>query len=528
MPATQGFPNYNDMFIDLAEHFDEFLQNRVRKHPMLWVDRIPKGALTPYEGLVRKTNIFHGGLGEQAGLSNWNRIQTSRKSAGANPGFDACNVPTPKTFGYAIEPRQYTGYQAYWQSTPICVNDVRFLHEGREQCRLITSFMGYITQSVWENWNREQYVKQAVDAGHAFILTEGGLDYDSQSVRFSYDPFTEDTDGDSTITVPLSLKISSLNWSYFDWWQDFLGDQCPEAAPAQMNGMPVFGLVIHKRDFDKMVMGDPDLREDLRYAKSSVLFDDYRKFNEFKGWALIHDQRQMRFKYKKTDSGNAIFKRVLPMRLGRVTADVFGGGIPEANPDYANAEIAIGVVFMREVLQNLIPQPITNLPTGMIFGPAPGYDGRFSWVNEYDRELNPNRENGFFLARFEAFPKPLMFSSDVIAFLYRRCPQTWASTCEVNTLPDTADESDAVALASNVAAGDIDATNKTVIVTLAARLAGGVGDAVTLVLTGGGAGTTATSAVIAEDALAPTYKLAFASGTIAASDLTTAATVEMA
>lgn len=218
MAPKQGFPSYNQAFIDLAEHFDQFLSNRVRKHPMLWVDRIPKGTLTNYEGLVRKTNVFHGGLGEQAGLSNWRKVQTSRKPAGDNPGFDACAIPTPKTFSYSIEPMQYTGYEAYWQSEPICVNDIRFLHEGREQCRLITSFMGYITQSVWENWNREQYVLQAVNSGHAFVLTEGGIDYDSQTVRFTYDPFAEDSSGNSYLTLPATLKISTLNWSYFDWW----------------------------------------------------------------------------------------------------------------------------------------------------------------------------------------------------------------------------------------------------------------------------------------------------------------------
>lgn len=522
MSVKAGLPNYNQAFIDLAEHFDQFLQNRTRKHPMLWVDRIPKGTLTNYEGLVRKTNVFHGGLGEQAGLSNWHKVSTSRKPAGADAGFDACGIPTPKTFSYSIEPMQYTGYNAWWQSEPICVNDIRFLHEGREQARLITSFMGYITQSVWENWNREQYVLQAVKAGHAFVLTEGGLDYDSQSVRFDYDPFDSES-----ITLPASLKISTLNWSYFDWWQDFLGDQCPEAAPAQASGLPVFGLVIHKRDFDKMIMEDAQLREDMRYAKSTILFDDYRKFSEFKGWALIHDQRQMRFKYQKTDGTTATFKRVLPMRLGRASADVFGKGIPEANPEYNNAEIAIGVVFMREVFQNLIPNPLGNAGGGMIFGTMPGYNGQFHWVNEYDRELNPLRKNGYFLAEFEAFPKPLSFASDAIVFLYRRCPQTWLTDCAVESFTDTAAAADAVALASAVASGDIDADNKTVVVTLAKKLAGGVGDAVTLVLTGGGAGTTATSAVIAEDALAPTYKLAFASGTIAANDLTTAATVKI-
>lgn len=518
MPITTGgVVNYNQKFIDLAEHFDQFLANRARKHPNIWFDRIPKGALTNYEGLVRKSNIFHGGLGEQAGLTNWSTIQTSRKPTGDTEGFDACAYD-PKTFNYAMESIQYTGYRSSWQSEPICINDIRFLHEGREQARLITSFMGYITQSVWENWNREQYVYQAVKNSHAFILTEGEPEYDSTSNRFSYDPYTADADGDTVITFSRSLKISTLNWSFFDWWQDYLGDQCPEAAPAMQDGLPVFGLMIHKRDFDKMIMEKPDLRDDLRHYKASVLFDDYRKFSEFKGWALIHDQRQMRFKVKSVDANTVTAKRVLPMREGRAGTI---GNIPEANPDYNKAELAVGIVFMREVLQNLIPVPISNAGGGMMFGPAPGYDGRFQWINEYDRELNPLKEVGYFFARFEAFPKPLMFSSDAIVFLYRRCPQTWGTVCAINEASDTAASGESVALAADAVAADVDSDNLTLTVTLAKRLACGVGDAVTL--TQGGSSPTA--GYIAEDANAPTYVIAFASGTITYGDYTTSNTV---
>ena len=510
MPITTGgVVNYNQKFIDLAEHYDQFLANRARKHPNIWFDRIPKGTLTNYEGLVRKTNIFHGGLGEQAGLQNWSPIQISRKPNGNNPGFDACAYDT-RTFNYAVESIQYTGYRTAWQSEPVCINDIRFLHEGREQARLITSFMGYITMSVWENWNREQYAYQAVKNGHAFILTEGGIEYDAQTNRFSYDPYTTDADGDNVVTFPASLRLSSLNWTFFDWWQDYLGDQCPEAAPANVDGLPVFGLMVHKRDFDKMIMGNPDLREDLRYHKASVLFDDYRKFAEFKGWALIHDQRQMRFKIKSVANGTVTAKRVLPMREGR-TGTI--GKIPEANPEYNNAELAIGIVFMKDVIQNLIPTPISNAGGGMIFGPAPGYNGTFQWINEYDRELNPLKEVGYFFARFEAFPKPLMFSSDAIVFLYRRCPQTWATDCEVNTLPESADLGDSVKVAASVAAADFSSATRTVVVTLASQLACGVGSAVTVTHADG-----ATPMVIAADAAAPTYTLIWASGAANAPD----------
>jgi hypothetical protein len=506
MPITTGgLVNYNQKFIDTAEHIDTFIQNRVRRHPQIWMDRIPKGALTMFEGLVRTTNIFHGGLGEQAGLTNWDRMQISRKPSATDSGFDACAYD-PKTFDYAVETRQYTGYRSSWQSEPICVSDIVYVEQGRQQAALITSFLPRITMSVWENWNREQYVKAAVDGGNAFILTDGGMDYAaSPTVRFTYDPTaTYDfggTEEETYVKFPASIKVSTLNWSFFDWWQDYLGDECPEAALAEMSGLPVFGLMIHQRDFDKMVMEDSQLREDIRYAKSSVLLDDYRKFKEFKGWALIHDQRQMRFKAAKVVTEGSVdylyAKRVTPMRNGTA---VTIGNIPEANPEYHNAEYAVGVVFMNEVLQNLIPSPVGNLGGGMVFGAEPGYNGTFKWINEYDRELNPLREVGYFFARFEAFPKPLMYGNQAIAFLYRRCPHVYGTDCDLPPGQLTS----AVPLASTAVAADVDTSNGTVTVTLTAPIACEPGDAVTL------AGVTGyTSATIAESSASPTYVLAF-------------------
>jgi hypothetical protein len=516
---TGGVINYDQKFADVAENFDVFIAERYRAHPTVWVDRIPKGTLSNYEGITRKSNIFHGGLGEQAGLSNWSAIQVSRVPAGTDQGFDACQPADPKTFTYAIESIQYTGKRCSWQGEPICINDIRFVAEAKQQCAMVTNMLSYITQSVWENWNREQYVKQAVDAGHAFILTDGGLDYASDSaVRFTYDGSLEDTDGDTYLTFPLTYKLSTLNWSFFDWWQDMLGDQCPEAAISNLDGLPVFGLMIHKRDFNKMVMGDADLREDYRYADSRVLIADYRTFKEFKGWALIHDSRQMRFKFKKCDGTTVTCKRVTPLKNGKA---VTIGNLPIANEDYQNAEIAVGVVFMKDIVQNLIPTPISNMPNGMQFGAVPGYDGKFMWINEYDRVLNPLREVGYFFARFEAFPKPLMYSGEAVVFIYLRAPQTWSTEAAIENF-DSAATTATVAVAA--VTGDLDSTNNMLTLKLDKILAASVGDTVTMV----DSDVASETAYIADASLAPVYTFVSASAFTTYDKWNTTATVTVA
>lgn len=518
MPITTGgVANYNQKFVDLMEHFDTFLMERYRKHPMIWTDRVPMGTLTPFEGLTRKSHIFHGGLGAQAGLSDWDSIQISRAAAGDDPGHDACAYD-PTTFSYAYETIQYSGKRCSWQSEPICVNDIRFTAEAKQQCQMIVSMLSYITQSVWENWNRENYVKMAVDAGNAFVLTEGGLDYaDSPSVRFTYDPYTPDSDGNTYIQFLKTFKISTLNWSFFDWWQDFLGDQCPEAAVANSDGLPIFAMLMHKRDFNKMVMEDDALREDYRYANSRVLIDDYRTFKEFKGWALVHDPRQMRFSIKAEDSGGTKFKavRVKPMKEGRA---VTIGNLPTADADYTKAELAIGVIFMNQVIQNLIPTPISNMGGGMVFGAQPGYNGKFMWINEYDKDLNPLKEVGYFFARFEAFPKPLIYSGEAIVFLYMREPHVVRTKAAIST-DSTAAATQLVATAA--AAADVVAATKLVKLTLAGYLTGNVGSQVTITDDDAAAYT----AYIASASDAPTYTFLCDSTVPTYTDLTTTASV---
>lgn len=520
MPMTTGgVAFYNQKFIDTVEHYDEFIMERSIANPNVWRDRIPRGTFTLFEGLTKKSNIWRGGLGEQAGLTNWSKVQVSRKAAGADQGHDACNDYNPQTFNYAWETIEYSGYRSSWQSMPICLNDIKFTAEAKEQCRLQAAQCSFVSLTVWENWSREQYVKQAVDAGHTVILTEGGMDFiDDSSVRFVYDPFVADGDGDTYITFDADLKLSTLNWSYFDHLHSYLSDQCPEAALSQDGGMPIFGLMLDLRDVDKAFRSDPELREDLRFAQPSILIEGYPvSVKKFRGWGLMHDPRQMRFRFDHIDaSGNAVCKRVKPMREGRA---VTIGYIPEANPDYYKAEVALGAVLMNNVLQNQVSPTVPNMGSGMVFGSQPGYNGTFAWINEYDRVLNPLRRVGYFFAEFEIFPKPLMYATEAVVFIYRRCPQTWSTGCEIEALDRAA--TTAVAVTAAAVAADVDATAKTVTLTLAKILDARISDTVTINRSTGGTDTV----VIAQDGLAPTYVFASTAAVGAYTDYAAGTTV---
>lgn len=524
MPAIPGgVEYYNKKFIDIAQHIDVFIQERARKHPRLWYDRIPRGNMPLFEGLVRQSNIYHGTLGEQAGLSNWRKIQTARVPQGDDPGYDPCSYD-PKRFSDALETIQYSGFECSWQSDPICLKNIRFLEEGRRQAMLKANTMAYITQSVWENWNRETYINQCVTNGNGVIVSREGTAWnDNTEVRFNYDAFTPDADGDFVVTIdPDMADVSTIAWTFFDFLADYLDAECPEAALATEAGMALYGLNLHYRDVRRAISGDPALLESYRYSNAKVLLDGFNKavYDRFQGWLFMHDTRQVRLKVKKVDAdGNLVLKRVTPLREGRA---VTYGRVPEANPEYHSAEYAIGTVMLDQVVANLVPGVINDLGSGMTFGPAPGFDGTFKWQNEYHETKNQLRETGYFFARFESFPKPLMYSNRAISFLYRRGMNVVPGKVDMGA--DIAAVDDDVAVATNAVAGSVDSANKTITLRLAKILDCQTGP-VAFTLPGGATSTTA--AYIADASQAPTYKFAFAAdATIAFADFTTGATVK--
>lgn len=526
--------NFEQRLVAMTEHFDTFLEKYDRENPLVFRDRIAREQYPLFSGLSQKSQIWHPGLGPQAGIADWTSIQVSSEASGGDGGFNACVIDDPQTYSFAVEAKEYTGKTTEWRSPVTCVKDVMWTEEARRQVGYIYGMGIMITSQAWEVYSREMYMQFASDADNLYVLTEGDLLGDNP--KFSYDPFevyemTTSFGATEKVTVlklDAGTEISTLNMSYLDLLHTFISEESPGAALAMDGGLPTIGLMIHLQDFDKMVRQDSDLREDMRYAKPEMLFDNYTMtFKTLRGWGLIHDRRQMRFKYWKVGAdGKLWFRRVLPMREGRSIAI---GKLPEANPEYHTAEVAVAVVFLKDVYKIRIPPKVDSLGAQTSFGPAPGFSGDWQWIN-YPSDSNPLREIGYHYMRMAAFPAPLRYSTRALAFAYRRCPQTWPTACDLGVADQALVTAD-VALARNAVAGDLDATNETLTVELATRLSDAdtqIGTAVTV--------TEATSAqeitgYIVSDKGAPTYIIGFTSveyAKLTLENLTTSATVTLA
>ena len=496
-----GLEYYNQKMLTMNEHWDDFILDRVMKHPNIWHDRIPRGSYKLFGGLSQKSNIFRGIVPVQAGLSTWKKVGVSRKPTQASPiGQDTCSLGTPQTYSYAWETVMTEGYSDDFQSEPVCLNDLKYVDYAKEQLSMIVRSGVEFGVSMLENWNRETYVYQAVRAGRTMILCEGALQFeDNSTYRFSYDPFAVDSDGDSYITFSVSTsKISTLNWTFLDYLRTTLADRAGQAAMSSEGGMPVFGIMLDLLDFERYVLEDDARREDFRYAKAQGLIEGYGMgFRVYRGFALIHDARQMRYKvHTVSASGVVTAKRVKPIRAGRA---VTIGNVPEPNPEYYRAELGIGIVWMNDVFTNLFDTPLANLGSGMTFGPMPGFNGEWQWINIRENNYNQLGETGYFYGRYRIWPKPGLFSTECTVFLYRRCPHAIVTGCEIQTRADVADG--AVMLSATPVAGDFDGDNTKVTLTLASKIDVAIGQAVTIKKDNAATFT----AYVLEDSDAPTY-----------------------
>ena len=493
--------------IRLAEHVGEFLKDGQMKRPNAWRDLVSYGVYEPFNGVSQTTNIFRGTLGEQSGLSAWKKVSPSARLTDSQTvpdtgGIDACTYE-PKTYDWSIESLSYTGFRREWKSPVLCVRDFYSADKAKEQLAMILKAGGAIVDDTRITFQREVYMWFASLAGHCVVMTNGFQDFiDDSSVRFSFDPFVDDADGDEVITFPKALlpNISTLNWDYLDYCKTWLEDQAPDGAVGNDSGMGVFMAMMDKNEFEQMVYNDANLREDFRYAKPQQLIDGFSMgFKTYRGIAIAHDPQQPRWALKSIGETNATLKRVNPRRYGAAIAI---GHRPETNPDYLNAEFGTIIFYLKNAYTILVPRVMTSLGSGTSFSAgAPAFNGDWAWINNRDMDTNVLGEIGYFFSRFEYHPKPDDNAANAIVLLYRRCVTPRVTRCDTDT-GNTTDITTATTVTTLTGIDDADweqATSFTVLMPTPIEVS--VGSAVTLT---DAAGQTI-SGYISSTVNAPTY-----------------------
>lgn len=456
-PNNGGF---NQLLLDLPQQFEKMIQSSVTAHPRWWHDRIPRGAYQLFNGTVQETRIFRGGLLKYAGLSGWSDIDPV-PSATNNP----CGTGDYETTKYGWEALQWSGKKAYWGSDPICLDSLKFSVRVQEQLAWIIEAGAEQGIQMQEVWNREFFIYQSVLFGRSFLMTHTFNGPDSP--KYVYDPFVKfgDTAGDGVadktvvskpfIVFDASVDLEPLNFDVLDQVRASLQIRCPQAAVSRGGGEPIFALAVSHDDVERYIRGNEEERKYWIEANPQALISHYGFApNTFRRWSITNDGNQMRFKLKTYISqytaatalkygnvGAKLFKDkpvwiaevVDPLIESTTRVGVGGSPIPEDNPEYYKAEIAIAPIFMNQVFTNQFVPSVTTLGSGTHFGPVTGLNGKWGWVNIRDSQ-NPEGNVGKFFGKFEIVPKPEPHVFHVTSFLYRRCTQSLKSLCPAENL----------------------------------------------------------------------------------------------
>lgn len=464
--APADITYWNQYMMTKVEFFDPFIQAMLTKRPRQWFNAIARGNKENFSGLTSETRIFRGGLGHYAGLSMFTAI---------NPVPSAANNPCVRgafeTSSVAWDRLDWKGYQAYWGSDPICVDQWKYTPEAIQQLAWILQHGAERGVDIQEVWNRDWLIRTStVDAdggaGRGYLMMSSYVG-NTTPEKYYYDPLVQFGNGAGQvapatgITRPFivfkaGLEIETLNFDVLGALKDELDVSCPDGAIGSEGGTPMFGLPVNKKDFEKYIQGSDFETKNWREARAEKLITGITGVKTHRDWALTFDSNQLRFKITKVVANYAnatyggvaaalegetvvIAQYVPPMVAGRIGEN--GIAIPEYNPEYGTAELAVTPVQMTKVFTNLFGSNVASLGSGTTFGPFPGLNGKWNWMNIIDRANNPHGKIGNFEGEFQIFPKAeprVVYST---SFLYRRCTESIKSRCPVDNAeinPDVA------------------------------------------------------------------------------------------
>lgn len=448
-----GLFKYNQMLMTVAQNFDPFMQKKEMVRPHWWLNRIPRTAYKLFDGAVHETRLYRGGLTVYSGLSDWEDLAPDPTTQ------DACAPMQYRTYQYAWETRAWSGKKTAWGSDPICLDIFKYTPHAMEQLGWILETGVKFGTDIQNIWNRDMFIYHSVMAGRSYVMTSEFRG--AGSPRYVYEPYCKFVDDSQKgelkastryvkkpfVVIDATAGVEPLNFDVLDIFRKQLERQCPEAAVGRFGNGLMFALAASEDDVWNYIRGNEELRKYYIEANPQALIDGWISPTTFKRWVITCDNDQLRFKYIRriesyTDTeavnyGYVGYRELAnkPVFIAEAVDPEYGarGGvngapIPEANPEYDLAELAIAPVFMNRVFTNQFVPDVTNLGHGTWFGPKKGLNGRWGWFNPQTKE-NLEQKIGNFYGIFEIVPKPETSAIYATSFIYRRCAEPLPSRC---------------------------------------------------------------------------------------------------
>lgn len=369
-------------------------------HTSPWIDLIKKSAFPSDMGYQLNTIIYDRSLpikdanydGTPDGTLgvSWTNLgpdTEDRTSAGFLSG-GVKNTLAPQIgkslIDFTRSLKAYSLKRAVLESPRINIEDLRFAAHRQEQLRAIMDILKESTRFSWEERYRDEYdllcgsIVNCVATGTVPVAKTSGTQTSLAKLNAS------------TAVIPAAnISNKVLDGLYFKLVRAGAGTK----AYGRENGRPVFGLVLSS-EASYVLQTEAGFRDDVRYNASKVsdLIAPLGIEKSFRGYYHLVDDMATRF---SGSVGSLI--RQSPYSL---TGDVV---VP--NTSYDSAPFEVAYVLHEEVMESLIPEPISGV-SGLTFNPV-NYRGDFRWTNIQSESLNPDGTIGFFRGILASASKPI-------------------------------------------------------------------------------------------------------------------------
>jgi hypothetical protein len=346
----------------------------------LWLKMIDQEAWPDGMGEEIRVLTFERTLA--ADTDSWDAITQNLAASSGNPGSNNC-VPVATQIGYAQRYRTFNLNQKAVESPSICVNDVRFGFQFKEQLRNMYEVLTQNVSYIWKRRYRSEYVRLAE---HKVVAALNGT-----------------TLYEGTSSFPVQAPVSALTQGILNWARmRLLRDGAGVAAAGKENGAPVFTLVTSAETSDNIIRQNAD---DFRYTTARVndLYAPLGVERSYRGFYHVIDDFPRRF---KIDGGAWV--EIEPY------IDATTAGVPAVekgehyviNSEYETAPYEESIIFVKDVMRSLVPSVITSPGGNVVYEPQ-NYRGEFKFLNIRDRVENPDGTWGYFRGILQSGSKPI-------------------------------------------------------------------------------------------------------------------------
>jgi hypothetical protein len=352
-------------------------------HTSPWIDLVDQDEWPEELGESVSVLVYERTLPNNGAPLTWQNV------GGADtPGTDPFGetgtsiLPPVNNIAFGQTLREYNLQHTSLQSPNLNVNDLRVAVKRNEQLGAIRDILSENTSYAWIDRNRREYIRIAA---HKVIATDG---------------FPDGYTGTAGITtMPTVAPTSALsNGILAKLRMAMIRSGAGREPLDRVDGAPIFGLITDS-ETSELLKTEAGIREDLRFAgRANELLAPLGVERPYKNFFHIIDDFAPRYNLVAGAWVEVYPYLFIPTSLGTKLIE---------NPDYANAKYMDSIIFHKQVMKTLVPNPSIGTSAGVQFD-AVQYRGLWKWLNIPHALTNPDGTIGFFRGVFASGSKPML------------------------------------------------------------------------------------------------------------------------